>query len=334
MTVAAAEAALGATARALGAQLGVDGVPLLHERADILGIAPSATVSAGGTCRLLRAGDGHWVALNLARRTDTELLAAWMARPLGGPVWDAIAEHLQTVTAEAAVERAQLLGLPAAVAVAAPRTPIPVRVRPGRGARRTETPLVVDLSALWAGPLCARLLGGHGARVVKVELPGRPDGARGGPPEVWARMNGDKEHRTLAVPAVARLLDTADAVVTSARPRAIEQLGLELGRRVRDDGLIWVAITGYGLHSEWRDRVAFGDDAAVAGGLAVAAGGPDAPVFVGDAPADPMAGMCAAAAASALLDEGCGGLVDVSMRDGIAAALADGRYPAGVQEVA
>ena len=39
-------------------------------------------------------------------------------------------------------------------------------------------PLVVDLSALWAGPLCAHLLGLAGARVVKVESLGRPDGAR------------------------------------------------------------------------------------------------------------------------------------------------------------
>ena len=58
--------------------------------------------------------------------------------------------------------------------------------------------------------------------------------------------------------------------------------------------------------------MAFGDDAAVAGGLAVAAGG-SAPVFVGDAPADPLAGLHAARRPLVLAD-GAGACVDVSMR--------------------
>ena len=44
--------------------------------------------------------------------------------------------------------------------------------------------LVVDLSALWAGPLCGGLLAGAGATVVKVESTHRPDGARRGPARV------------------------------------------------------------------------------------------------------------------------------------------------------
>ncbi len=257
-----------------------------------------------------------------------------MARPLDGPVWDEVAAHLEGTTAEIAVERAQLLGMAAAVAAAPVDAPRPVRVSPGRHAPRSETPLVVDFSALWAGPLCARLLGEVGARVVKAELAGRPDGARAGPPAFWERLNGRKEQRTLEPAEVRRLLDRADAVVTAARPRAIAQLDLGLERRVREDGLVWIAISGYGSVSPWRERVAFGDDAAVAGGLAVAAGGPDAPVFVGDAPADPLAGLHGAAAARTLFEAGRGGVVDVSMRDGIAAAVVGDRYPATVEEVA
>jgi crotonobetainyl-CoA:carnitine CoA-transferase CaiB-like acyl-CoA transferase len=208
----------------------------------------------------------------------------------------------------------------------------------GNEARGTgETPLVVDLSALWAGPLCTRLLGALGARVVKVELEGRPDGARGGPPEFWDRLNGAKEQTTLDVSAIDRLLDGAAVVVTSARARAIEQLGLDLASRARDRGLVWVAITGYGYAGPWRDRVAFGDDAAVAGGLAVAAGGMDAPVFVGDAPADPLAGLTAAVAATAALVTGRGAFVDVSMCDAVARALSPSahtgeRYAAATAE--
>ena len=332
MTVQAAAGALDDAARALGERLDVDGPALLRERSEILRIAPAGTTSAGGTCRLLVARDGRWIAINLARRSDTELLAPWMSHEWDGAPWDAVAEHLRSVDSVDAVERAQLLGIPAAVATEA-RAAAPVRVTPGARRRaRGSTPLVVDFSALWAGPLCARLLREGGARVIKVELPERPDGARAGHPAFWDRLNGSKEQRTLEVSALARLLDDADVVVTSARPRALEQLGLDLGRRAAERGLIWVAITGYGMTGEWRDRVAFGDDAAVAGGLAVAAGGVDAPVFVGDAPADPLAGLNAADAATRALDDGHGAVLDVSMRDGVATAFTEAHYASNIQQ--
>jgi hypothetical protein len=318
-----AEAALDAAARELAAPLGVDGPGLLRERAEILGIEPAGTVSAGGTCRLLPARDGRWAAMNLARRSDVELLAAWMGHEWRGPVWDAVAEHLLTVSAADAVQRAQLLGIPAAVAVAPPDG-VAVRVTPGARARARSTPVVVDLSALWAGPLCTRILAAHGAHVIKVELSDRPDGARDGHPEFWSRMNGMKEEHTVDRTELARLVDDGDIVVTSARPRAIEQLHLDLAQRVAHNGLLWVAISGYG--SGCPDRVAFGDDAAVAGGLAVAAGGPNAPEFVGDAVADPMAGIHAASATVSVLESGSGGILDVSMRDAVATALRTPKY--------
>ena len=196
-----------------------------------------------------------------------------------------------------------------------------------QGASTRTSELVVDLSALWAGPLCSRLLGTQGMRVMKVEHEARPDGARSGPPEFWERLNGAKEEvvvdfsRADGVRAINGLLDEAAVVVTSARPRAIEQLDLRLHERVRDRGLTWVSITGYGLESPWSNRVAFGDDAAVAGGLAVSAGGRDSPVFVLDAPADPLAGLRAAAEATDTMRLGAGAIIDVSMRDVIASAL-------------
>jgi CoA-transferase family III len=305
--------------------LGVDGPALLRERAAILGIAPQGTTSAGGTCRLLPAADRAWVAINLARRDDVTLLAAWMRRDWEGPVWDAVAGALARMPAEEAVERAQLLGIPAAVACDPSPRREPVVVTEGATARGAD--LVVDLSALWAGPLCGRLLAGAGMRVVKVEHTARPDGARAGPPEFWELLNATKDELMLDFQssegrrALAALLDEARVVVTSSRPRAVEHLGLRLRERVADQGLIWVSITGYGFEGEWRDRVAFGDDAAVAGGLAVAAGGPDAPVFVGDAPADPLAGLQAACAVLDTMQQDVGALVDVSMRDAISAAL-------------
>ncbi len=124
----------------------------------------------------------------------------------------------------------------------------------------------------------------------------------------------------------------ADVVVTASRPRALEQLGLgpALERRAGRTRA-WVAITGYGDI----DRVAFGDDAAAAGGLVTwdAAG----PCFVGDAIADPLTGLAASAALLAALRSGGTWRIRVSMADvaagfaGIAApgpAAAPGAAPA------
>jgi hypothetical protein len=298
----------------------------------IMDIGPATTVSAGGSCRLLPAADRRWVAMNLARRDDLDLLAAWMRRPWDGPVWDAVADALRDQPAEAAVERAQLLGIPAAIAVSPP-APRRVATRLAGPARRTPT-LVLDLSNLWAGPLCARLVGdATELRVVKVEDPQRPDGARGGPPPFWHRLNGAKEHTAVEFATdagrrdLAALLDDADVVVTSARPRALDALGLNPAEHAARGG-VWVAITGYGLTGPWRNRVAFGDDAAVAGGAAVVAGAADHPAFVLDAVADPLSGLCGAAAALDALDARRGAIIDVSLRDVVADALTAGQYAA------
>lgn len=336
MTIAAAEAALDAYATELGAAIGADGPARLRERSALLGVAPDGRVSAGGSCRLLRAADERWVAINLARRTDTELLAAWMGREWEGPPWDAIEAALTTMTAEDAVARAQLLGIPAAVAVEASTVSPTLREIPVTPVAPTSLDgvRVLDLSAMWAGPLCARLLGGLGATVTKVELHGRPDGARGGPPAFWRALNGAKREATVDRPAdLGPWLDATDIVVTSARARALEQLPLDLERRV-DAGLVWVAVTGYGLAGPWRDRVAFGDDAAVAGGLAVAGGSPQEPVFVGDAPADPLGGLVAANGAVAALAAGGGTIVDVALRDVVAESLTRRYHRHDQQEVA
>ncbi len=248
-----------------------------------------------------------------------------MGHDWDGPVWDAIGATLGTRAGPAAVERAQLLGIPAAVAVAPPE-PRPGLSRPG-GPGRAGSGLLVDLSSLWAGPLCARLVGdAAGLSVVKVEDPGRPDGARAGPPRFWARLNDGKEHLALdlAAPAdrarLGRLVAEAAVVVTSSRARALAGLDLDPAEHAAA-GRVWVAITGYGLGDPGRDWVAFGDDAAVAGGAAVAAGGASAPVFVLDAVADPLAGLRGAAGALDALEASRGALLDVALRDVVAAAL-------------
>ena len=95
-----------------------------------------------------------------------------------------------------------------------------------------------------------------------------------------------------------------------------------------------MSITGYGYDSPQHDRVAFGDDAAVAGGVALAAGGPDDPVFVLDAVADPLSGLVAAAAAPGAAAGGTRRLrrrVHGGVVNGALAAAAVDPGPAGSQ---
>ena len=82
---------------------------------------------------------------------------------------------------------------------------------------------------------------------------------------------------------------------------------------------VWLSITGYGRTAPGRDRVAFGDDAAAAGGMV--AWDQAGPCFLADAVADPCAGLVGAAAVLRALASGGRWLIDVSMRD-VAAHLA------------
>ena len=278
---------------ALGAPLGIDPLPLLAERLPYAG--PSA-------CRLMPAADGL-VAVNLARPEDLDLLPAWLGIDDPADVPAAVAK----LPAAEVVQRAALLSLPVSRAgeVAAPPLwhGLPVFAM-SLGPSAGDNGEVVDLSALWAGPLCGRLLAERGMRVTKVESRTRPDGARRGSPAFFELLNGIKDHRTIDFTreAVTDAIRGAAVVIESSRPRALDQLGVER------DATIWVSITGYGRAS---NRVAFGDDAAVAGGL----------VEHGDAVADPLAGITAAAAVVIARELSGRWLLDVSMA-GVAAHVA------------
>jgi crotonobetainyl-CoA:carnitine CoA-transferase CaiB-like acyl-CoA transferase len=218
-----------------------------------------------------------------------------------------------------------MLEIPASVLGSATAPPSVITRRWDRSPARAidRDLLVVDLSAMWAGPLCGQLLASLGATVIKVESPGRPDGARAGNPDFFRWMNG----RKLLFPAeiagqnseLARLLDIADVVIEASRPRALESAGLDAATRASRPGRVWVRITGYGTATDVRNRVAFGDDAAVAGGLV--GQGNRGPVFCGDAIADPLTGLEAAGAVIESLGRGGGEIIDVIM-SGVAAKYA------------
>ncbi|MEZ5407352.1 MAG: CoA transferase [Acidimicrobiales bacterium] len=74
----------------------------------------------------------------------------------------------------------------------APPAPAAGTGTPGGPGWDGPAPLVVDLTALWAGPLATSLLADMGARVVKVDPGVRPDGFREHP-VLYAQLNGAKE---------------------------------------------------------------------------------------------------------------------------------------------
>jgi len=117
--------------------------------------------------------------------------------------------------------------------------------------------------------------------------------------------------------SVADLIRSADFVIEASRPRALAQLGLSHDQLDLREGTVWVSITGHGRRRP--DLVAFGDDAAAAGGLVARSG--SGPAFCADAIADPLTGVIAALAAVASRAAGGGHLLDVAMSE-VAAAFA------------
>ena len=306
---------------AAGAMLGelapgvVDDAPaLLGERAALAGLTRHGRVSCGGATRLLPAADG-WAAVALARADDWAAVDAWLGCDSS---WDALAAALAGRPIGEAVERARLLSIPvAAVPSRAPARESPWLISAGGcpAERRAGRPLVVDLSALWAGPLCADLWARTGARVLKVEDPSRPDGARQGDAGFFTLLNATKRpvSAPLASTHVRRLLREADVVITSGRRRAFDQAGIDVQRVLEESPTVWVAITGYGWSGDTADRVGFGDDTAAGAGLVALDPSDGEPRFVADAVADPLCGTLAAVASLAAYGEGGSWLIDAAL---------------------
>jgi hypothetical protein len=301
-----------------------DGPALLGERAALLGLRRRGRVSAGGSCRLLPAADG-WLAVNLPRADDRALLPAWLECDARELAWPALAAQLRARAAGAWLERARLLGLPVAAADdpdRAPAPPVCIALRgPRRPRRGGERPVVLDLSSLWAGPLCSSLLLASGARVIKLESARRPDGGRAGPAAFFDLLHAGKRSAALdwsdpdGRRALRRLFEHVDIALEASRPRALRQLGIDAEAWIAArPGRVWISISGYGRMPPGDGWVAFGDDAAAAGGLvATRALAGEAPRFCGDAIADPLAGLCAAAGGLASWQSGESRLLDVSL---------------------
>lgn len=309
-------------ADSIEARLGVavDPVAELTGRAAIAGLARRGRISAGGSTRLMRYSDG-WFALTLSREDDVAAVPALVGDDSDADPWQRVEQWASTRAVAEVVERCALLDLPFGVLGEASVGAVSRRdLWPRRDARGIDGLLVADLTSMWAGPLCGRILADAGATVVKVENRSRPDGTRFGDSAVFDMVNRGKLSYAVDLDrdddAVRRLLGTADIVLEGSRPRALKRRRLDADSLPPRAGRIWLRISGHGPGS---DRTAFGDDAAVAGGLVGRA--PSGPVFCGDAIADPLTGLESALAVGESLASGGGHLIDVAMA-GVAARYA------------
>jgi crotonobetainyl-CoA:carnitine CoA-transferase CaiB-like acyl-CoA transferase len=180
----------------------LEGATLLGERAMLGRMTVPGRKSAGGGCRLYTTGDDA-VALNLSRAADRELLPALFATDLDTENDEEVAHRIARAQATELVVRGRSMGMaiaaesemqvgreltdtePPVACVEIARGPTAVTAR--------SLPRVVDLSALWAGPLAAHLLWLAGAKVVKVESRSRPDSMRTGNNTFYALLNQGKD---------------------------------------------------------------------------------------------------------------------------------------------
>jgi CoA:oxalate CoA-transferase len=192
---------------------------------------------------------------------------------------------------------------------------------------------IIDLTRVLAGPFCTLLLADLGARVIKVEQPGKGDDSRAYGPFIngksgyFVAQNRGKESIALDlkkpddVAILHRLLAKADVLVENFRPGTMERLGLGWDAlKARYPTLIYAAASGFGQTGPYADRPAYDVIAQAMGGIMSLTGhegGP--PTRVGSSIGDLGAGLFTALGiSSALFDRartGKGMMLDVAMLD-------------------
>ena len=313
----------------IGELLGVavDADTMLAGRAALLNLGRPGRISAGGATRLLPTSDG-WCAVALPRDDDVAALPAVLEVDAVADPWAELSRWAATRSAADVVKRTQLLDIAAAAlgeasAGDADRPALRPHRPPATSRRATGRRFVVAVG----GPaVCAA----SGPRGRHRRQGGKPEAARRHPPWRAGVLRLDECRKALlrsrlryASDALRRLLGVADIVIEGSRPAALRRRQLDAENVAGRPGRIWLRINGY--HDQ-PGRPAFGDDAAVAGGLVG-----DGPVFLGDAIADPLSGLEAARAIGESLRRGGGEVIDVAMAQVAAryAAMPDVQLPRG-----
>jgi len=194
--------------------------------------------------------------------------------------------------------------------------------------------LVVSCEQAVAAPLATRHLADLGARVIKVERPGRGDFARdydtvvNGLSSHFVWLNRGKESVTLdlkdpdAMAALRRVLAHADVFVQNFAPGAAERLGLGAADlRAACPRLITCSVSGYGSTGPYRDAKAYDLLIQAETGLVSITGTEEHPAKAGIPAADIGAGMYAFSGILAALYErertGEGTALEVSLFDSL-----------------
>jgi crotonobetainyl-CoA:carnitine CoA-transferase CaiB-like acyl-CoA transferase len=205
---------------------------------------------------------------------------------------------------------------------------------------------VLDLTRVLSGPYCSMLLADMGARVIKVEQPGKGDDTRAwGPPFLdgesayFLSINRNKESVTLDFKqpegrdVLDRLLAKTDVLVENFRPGTLTKVNLDYASlQATHPRLIYCSISGFGQTGPRRREAGYDAVMQGEGGLMSitgAAGG--TPFRLGVAIADIVTGMFAAQGITLALyareQSGRGQAIDVAMLDSVVALLT---YQAGI----
>ncbi len=173
--------------------------------------------------------------------------------------------------------------------------------------RPLEGLVVLEFAQYMAGPWAGLRLADMGARVIKVERPGRGEAGRSLATKnmyvdadslVFHTANRGKESfaANLKDPddleAVRKLIAVADVMTHNFRPGVMDKIGLDYDAvKAINPGIIYATVTGYGTEGPWRDKP--GQDLlaqAVSGLLHLSGRAGDPPVPFGLAAADGICG--------------------------------------------
>ena len=198
---------------------------------------------------------------------------------------------------------------------------------------------VLDFTRVLAGPAAALALADLGAEVLKVEPPGTGDETRTFPPfrdevsHYFLSVNRGKKSivvdlKTAAGVALVRdLAAKCDILIENYRPGVMDRLGLGYAAlSATNPGLIYCAISGFGMTGPLRDRPSFDIVLqALSGALSVNGEAGRAPTKLGIPLGDLVGGINGPIGILAALYErsitGRGRLIDVSLLDGMLGML-------------
>lgn len=198
---------------------------------------------------------------------------------------------------------------------------------------------VLDLTRVLAGPYCGMMLADMGAEVIKIEVPGKGDDARGNFPIIngesayYMNLNRNKRGMTLNLKSekgkdiLRRLVSQSDILIENYRPGVMEKLGLgyEDLKKV-NPGLIYGCVSGFGHYGPYSQRAGYDIIGQAMSGLMSTTGWPGGkPTRTGTAIADVMGGLsCCTGILAAYINRmktGEGEKVDVSLVDSMVSSL-------------